>query len=117
MERPTPRAIRERLTKIRTTSKGNNSAGHYSITKSDKSASTKTGGTPTGTPRKRTANGNGNGNANGVKKTTSPSKNGGKVNGVAKGATNGKRARVSDEYVPLNLNQISKLTCTKRRTR
>ena len=63
MEKPTPRAITERLVKIRTTAKSAGTATHFSV----KGKST----TPAGTPRKRAPAGS----ANGAKKAT-PKKNG-----------------------------------------
>ena len=63
MEKPTPRAITERLVKIRTTAKSAGTATHFSV--KNKPA------TPAGTPRKRTPAKP----ANGVKKAT-PKKNG-----------------------------------------
>ncbi|KAK4690341.1 hypothetical protein P7C71_g6429, partial [Lecanoromycetidae sp. Uapishka_2] len=88
MEKPTSRAIRERLVKIRASAKNPNGTGSFTIAKTDKGGSSKAG-TPASTPRKRAANGNGNG----VKKTTSPKKNGSKVNGAAMG----KRALVVND--------------------
>ena len=63
MEKPTPRAITERLVKIRTTAKSAGTATHFSV----KNKPT----TPPGTPRKRAPAGS----ANGAKKAT-PKKNG-----------------------------------------
>ena len=70
MEKPTPRAITERLVKIRTTAKSAGTSTHFSV----KGKPT----TPAGTPRKRAPAGS----ANGAKKAT-PKKNGTKANGKA----------------------------------
>ena len=73
MEKPTPRAITERLVKIRTTAKNAGTSTHFSVS----------GKPPTGsgTPRKRALAAAGS--ANGAKKAT-PKKNGTKANGKTK---------------------------------
>ena len=82
MEKPTPRAISERLVKIRNTAKTAGTSTHFSVKKP---------ATPAGTPRKRAPAGS----ANGAKKAT-PKKNGTKANGQA----SRKRGRKSsDEWV------------------
>lgn len=76
-EKPTPRAITERLVKIRNGSKAAGAASHFSVS----GAKTSSQG---GTPRKPRAQ-----NPNGVKKNATPKKDGKR-----------KRAgRMSDEYV------------------
>ena len=71
MEKPTPRAITERLVKIRTSAKNAGTSNHFSV--SGKPA------TAAGTPRKRTAAGS----ANGAKKAN-PKKNGTKASSQTK---------------------------------
>ena len=70
MEKPTPRAISERLVKIRNTAKTAGTSTHFSVNRKP--------ATPAGTPRKRAPAGS----ANGAKKAT-PKKNGTKANGQA----------------------------------
>ncbi len=77
MEKPTPRAITERLVKIRSTAKSAGTSNHFSVS-----------GKPV-TPRKRTAAGS----PNGVKKAT-PKKNGSKAKGQAQRKRGG---NISDE--------------------
>ena len=91
MEKPTPRAITERLVKIRTSAKSAGTTNHFSV--SGKPA------TPAGTPRKRTAARS----ANNAKKAT-PKKNGTKANGQAKRKHGG---NTSDEYVHVFLISAS----------
>lgn len=73
MEKPTPRAITERLVKIRKDAKNAGTTNHFSV-----SGKPATGG---GTPRKRAPAAAGS--ANGTKKAT-PKKNGTKANGQKK---------------------------------
>lgn len=80
-ERPTPRAISERIAKIRSTAKASGTTSHFSI------SSVKSNG---GTPRKNSANAK-------VKKATSK-----KANGAKAGAGKRKRGgRIGEEYVYL----------------
>lgn len=72
MEKPTPRAITERLVKIRASAKNAGTSTHFSV-----SGKPSTGA---GTPRKRA----GAGSANATKKTTTPKKNGTKASSQAK---------------------------------
>lgn len=106
LEKPTPRAISERLCKIRATTKANGSAGSFSV------GGVKTA-TPTGTPKKRAANGTGSGR--GVRKNRAAGKGAG-AKGAAGGGGNKKRnGNVGDEYVlPLSLsrNHLQRLTHT-----
>ena len=91
MEKPTPRAITERLVKIRTTAKTAGTSTHFSVRGKPT--------TPAGTPRKRAPAGS----ANGAKKAT-PKKNGTKANGQA-GRKRGRNS--SDEYVHVLLASTS----------
>ncbi|KAF6225153.1 hypothetical protein HO133_010350 [Letharia lupina] len=84
-EKPTPRAISERLVKIRQTSKDNGAASHFSVSKA------KSGAGPAGTPRKRATAGT---NA-AVKKATAPAqvRQGGKFSARGNGGAGEKRKR------------------------
>lgn len=88
MEKPTPRAITERLVKIRASAKNAGTSTHFSV-----SGKPSTGA---GTPRKRA----GAGSANATKKTTTPKKNGTKASSQAKRKRGG---NVSEEYVHILL--------------
>ena len=81
LDRPTPRAISERIFKIRAMAKASGTAGHFSVPSANSNAST---------PRKKAANGT-------MKKA--PPK---KTNGAKGGAGKRKRGgRMSDEYIYL----------------
>lgn len=86
-EKPTPRAISERLFKIKQMAKASGVATKGATTSPAKASSS------AGTPRKRATNGDG------VKKTATPSKNGAKA-ATAGGKRKRAAGRMSDEYVP-----------------
>lgn len=86
-ERPTPRAISERIVKIRALAKASGTTGHFSISSAKSNTST---------PRKNAANG--------IAKKTTPKK----TNGAKSGAGKRKRGgRMSDEYVHLPTRTLS----------